>query len=285
MDAVNINIEELEHLLRQAGNLFQDRTAAGQVQTKGIADYVTAVDYAVQQYIQEHLEASYPHIQFLSEEKANQEIDQSGLVWVLDPVDGTTNLIHDYHTSCISLALMGGGEVVLGMIYNPYSKELFQAKKGGGSYLNGERITVSGATHMEESLIAIGTSPYHKEMADENFELFKRLFLDCQDIRRSGSAALDLAHVACGRLEGYFEIGLKIWDFAAGMLLVREAGGSVLDYSGAQADIPAWLITLWRAILRYPVSWRRNTYKIESMPADAAIENERSILCTAAYPV
>lgn len=236
MDAVNINIEELEHLLRQAGNLFQDRTAAGQVQTKGIADYVTAVDYAVQQYIQEHLEASYPHIQFLSEEKANQEIDQSGLGWVLDPVDGTTNLIHDYHTSCISLALMGGGEVVLGMIYNPYSKELFQAKKGGGSYLNGERITVSGATHMEESLIAIGTSPYHKEMADENFELFKRLFLDCQDIRRSGSAALDLAHVACGRLEGYFEIGLKIWDFAAGMLLVREAGGSVLDYSGAQAD-------------------------------------------------
>lgn len=236
MDAVNINIEELEHLLRQAGNLFQDRTAAGQVQTKGIADYVTAVDYAVQQYIQEHLEASYPHIQFLSEEKANQEIDQSGLVWVLDPVDGTTNLIHDYHTSCISLALMGGGEVALGMIYNPYSKELFQAKKGGGSYLNGERITVSGATRMEESLIAIGTSPYHKEMADENFELFKRLFLDCQDIRRSGSAALDLAHVACGRLEGYFEIGLKIWDFAAGMLLVREAGGSVLDYSGAQAD-------------------------------------------------
>lgn len=236
MDAVNVNIEELEHLLRQAGNLFQDRTAAGQVQTKGIADYVTAVDYAVQQYIQERLEASYPHIQFLSEEKANQEIDQSGLVWVLDPVDGTTNLIHDYHTSCISLALMGGREVVLGMIYNPYSKELFQAKKGGGSYLNGERITVSGATQMEESLIAIGTSPYHKEMADENFELFKRLFLDCQDIRRSGSAALDLAHVACGRLEGYFEIGLKIWDFAAGMLLVREAGGSVLDYSGAQAD-------------------------------------------------
>lgn len=236
MDAVNINIEELEHHLRQAGKLFQDRTAAGQVQTKGIADYVTAVDYAVQQYIQEHLEVSYPHIQFLSEEKANQEIDPSGLVWVLDPVDGTTNLIHDYHTSCISLALMGGGEVALGMIYNPYSKELFQAKKGGGSYLNGERITVSGATKMEESLIAIGTSPYHKEMADENFELFKRLFLDCQDIRRSGSAALDLAHVACGRLEGYFEIGLKIWDFAAGMLLVREAGGSVLDYSGAQAD-------------------------------------------------
>lgn len=284
MDAVNINIEELEHLLRQAGNLFQDRTAAGQVQTKGIADYVTAVDYAVQQYIQEHLEASYPHIQFLSEEKANQEIDQSGLVWVLDPVDGTTNLIHDYHTSCISLALMGGGEVVLGMIYNPYSKELFQAKKGGGSYLNGERITVSGATQMEESLIAIGTSPYHKEMADENFELFKRLFLDCQDIRRSGSAALDLAHVACGRLEGYFEIGLKIWDFAAGMLLVREAGGSVLDYSGAQADT-SMVNNIVAGNSEISRLWRRNTYKIESVPADTAIENQRSILCTAAYPV
>ena len=236
MEAAKINVRELQELILQAGELFQDRKAAGHIKTKGAADYVTEVDYAVQQYLRVRLETQYPHIQFLSEEKANQEIDKSGLVWVLDPVDGTTNLIHDYHASCISLALMDSADVVLGIVYNPYSQERFMAQKGVGCYLNGERITVSSAANMEESLIAIGTSPYYKEMAEENFTIFKHLFLDCQDIRRSGSAALDLAYVASGRIDGYFEHSLKIWDFAAGMLLVREAGGSVLDYKGEQAD-------------------------------------------------
>lgn len=235
MEAANINIGKLEEILRQAGDLFQDRNAAGQIKTKGTADYVTEVDYAVQQYIRGRLELLYPHIQFLSEEKTNREIDKSGLVWVLDPVDGTTNLIHDCHASCISLALMDNNDVVIGLIWDPYGREMYTAMKNRGCYLNGKRTFVSQAASMEESLIAIGTSPYCKDMADDNFDLFKRVFSDCQDIRRSGSAALDLAHVACGRLDGYFERGLKLWDFAAGMLLIREAGGSVLDYSGAQA--------------------------------------------------
>lgn len=235
METATINIKELQELLQQAGKLFLDRNAAGHVKAKGVADYVTEVDYTVQQYIRRGLESRYPGIQFLSEEKANQEIDKSGLVWVLDPVDGTTNLIHDYHASCISLALMDSGKVVLGIVWDPYLKEMYSAQKNKGCFLNGKPVTVSQAASMEESLIAIGTSPYQKELADENFEVFKRVFSDCQDIRRSGSAALDLAHVACGRLDGYFERNLKLWDFAAGMLLVREAGGSVLDYSGAQA--------------------------------------------------
>ncbi|CCX66109.1 inositol-1-monophosphatase [Firmicutes bacterium CAG:791] len=228
-----VNVNWLEQLLRNAGKLFQDRTLAGQTREKGVADYVTAVDYEVQQYIRTQLEEQYPRIQFLSEEKSNDDVDRSGLVWVLDPVDGTTNLIHDYQASVISLALMDKGESVLGMIYDPYMNELFLAEKGKGSFCNGRRIHVSRAASMEECLIAIGTSPYYKELAEKNFDLFKRLFMDCQDVRRSGSAARDLAYVACGRLDGYLEQRLKIWDFAAGMLLVREAGGCVRDYQGA----------------------------------------------------
>ena len=231
-----INTEELEALLKKAGKLFADRNAAAHTREKGVADYVTEVDFAVQQFIRRRLEELYPEVQFLSEEKSNEEIDKDGLVWVLDPVDGTTNLIHDYRASVISLALMQKGSVVLGMIYNPYTDELFSAQKGKGSYCNGQKIEVSGAETMEKCLISIGTSPYYKEMAEKNFKVFQAIFKDCQDIRRSGSAALDLAYVACGRIEAYFERNLKIWDYAAGMLLVRESGGQVMDYRGNDAD-------------------------------------------------
>lgn len=235
-----VDVNWLEQLLRSAGKLFQDRTLAVQTREKGVADYVTAVDYEVQQYIRTQLEEKYPHIQFLSEEKSNDDVDRSGLVWVLDPVDGTTNLIHDYQASVISLALMDKGESVLGMIYDPYMNELFLAEKGKGSFCNGRRIHVSRAASMAECLIAIGTSPYYKELAEKNFDLFRRIFMDCQDVRRSGSAARDLAYVACGRLDGYLEQRLKIWDFAAGMLLVREAGGCIRDYQGE--DLGATMI-------------------------------------------
>lgn len=231
-----MNTEELEALLKKAGKLFADRNAAAHTREKGVADYVTEVDFAVQQFIRRRLEELYPEVQFLSEEKSNEEIDKNGLVWVLDPVDGTTNLIHDYRASVISLALMQKGSVELGMIYNPYTDELFSAQKGKGSYCNGQKIEVSGAETMEKCLISIGTSPYYKEMAEKNFKVFQAIFKDCQDIRRSGSAALDLAYVACGRIEAYFERNLKIWDYAAGMLLVRESGGQVTDYRGNDAD-------------------------------------------------
>lgn len=231
-EMADIDIKELQDTLYRAGELFQDRAAAEHTRTKGVADYVTEVDYTVQQFIRSYLGKKYPQIQFLSEEKSNEEIDRNGTVWVLDPVDGTTNLIHDYHASVISLALMHNGIVVMGMIYNPYTEELFYAQKGQGSYCNGRRIEVSKAASMEECLIAIGTTPYYKKVADDNFDIFKAVFKDCQDIRRSGSAALDLAYVACGRLDGYFERNLKIWDYAAGMLIVREAGGNIWNYDG-----------------------------------------------------
>lgn len=229
-----IQPESIKEIILEASCLFEDKQAAAHKETKGVADYVTEVDFSVQKFIRENLAMMYPDIQFMAEEKENADVDWDGLVWVLDPVDGTTNLIHDYRASAISLALLEKGEPIMGFIYHPYLREFYSAEKGKGSFCNGLPIHVSGAETFDESLIAIGTSPYNKHLAQQNFGIFRRVFEKCQDIRRSGSAAIDLAYVAAGRIEGFFEQELKLWDYAAGMLLVREAGGRVLDYEGEE---------------------------------------------------
>lgn len=227
-----IQPETVQKIILEASRLFADRQAAERTKIKGVADYVTDVDFTVQSFIQESLGKLYPEVQFMGEEKDSQEIDLEAPLWALDPVDGTTNLIHDYQASAISLALLEHREPALGFIYHPYLQEMYQAQKGMGSFCNGKRIHVSNAKTLEESLIVIGTSPYEKHMAKELFPIFQRIFEKSQDIRRSGSAAIDLAYVAAGRAEGFFEKNLKLWDYAAGMLLVKEAGGKVFDWNG-----------------------------------------------------
>lgn len=227
-----IDYKLVKQIVRKASKLFTDRESAGRIKEKGMCDFVTAVDEAVQNFIQKELQLLYPDILFMGEESTEASIDMNRLVWVLDPVDGTTNLIHDYKNSAISLALLDKKEVIAGIIYDPYLDEMYFAVKGKGAYLNEQPIHVSNAKSMNESLIAIGTSPYYKNEAADNFKTFEKIYMDCQDIRRTGSAALDLAHIACGRIEGYLEKKLKIWDFAAGALIVREAGGCVFDYEG-----------------------------------------------------
>lgn len=227
-----ILFEEIETVVRKAARYFTDRNEAAKIKEKGAYNYVTAVDETVQSFIQEELRKLYPKIQFMGEEKDNSNIDMEGLIWVLDPVDGTTNLIHDYHYSAISLALLDGGESVIGIVYDPYLDEMYYAKKGKGSYLNGKKIHVSESKKMKDSLISVGTSPYYKDEAEKNFKTFMHIFKDCQDIRRGGCASLDMVHVACGRIDGYVENHLKLWDYAAGTLIIREAGGKVLDYKG-----------------------------------------------------
>ena len=239
---MKIEMEKIKECVIQAGALFADRAAASHTKAKGRADFVTDVDFAVQSFVQSRLKELYPEIGFISEEKDNSREDKK-MTWVLDPVDGTTNLIHGYNASAVSLALLVDGEPVLGLIYNPYKKELFTAEKGRGAFLNGKLIRVSDAACMEESLIAVGTSPYYKEeLTKENFALIQAIYLDAQDIRRSGSAALDLADVACGRTEAYCERRLKIWDYAAGLLLIQEAGGTVIDYHGQAVTKPEMVL-------------------------------------------
>lgn len=230
-----MDITQVKNIILEAGTFLKNREAAGHITVKGAADYVTEVDNQVQNFIEKKLRESYPEIQFLGEEKNNDEIDFSGLVWVLDPVDGTTNLIHDYRKSCISLALMENGQSILGIVYQPYTEEMFFAEKGKGAFLNGKQIYVSKAETIEEGMFAFGTSPYNKEeFAKSNFERAYKVFMASQDIRRSGSAALDLAETAAGRLDGFFEPRLSLWDYAAGRLLVAEAGGVVTNYEGKE---------------------------------------------------
>lgn len=223
-------MDKLIELIKELKDIVLDRASAREVTVKGVADFVTSVDMSVQEFLYPRLKALYPDVQFMSEEKENLDIDMSGKVWILDPVDGTTNLIHDYKMSAVSLALADNGVPVLGIIYNPFTDEIFTAKKGEGAYLNGEKISVTSTAKIENSLISIGTSPYYKYLADEIFNTVKKFYLAAEDIRRSGSAALDLCYIACGRTDGYFERNLKPWDYAAGVVVLREAGGIITDF-------------------------------------------------------
>lgn len=232
-----IQIRKAIDIVRKTRSFFMDEEAVGHFREKGKSDFVTDVDTAVQDFLSQELYAQYPQVQFMGEEKENDTIDFLKPLWILDPVDGTTNLIHGYHHSAVSLAYYENGEAMVGIVYQPYTDDVFYAERGHGAYLNDRRIHVSRAKTLEDSLISIGTSPYYKEWAKINFPIFEKVFHCCQDIRRSGSAALDLAYVACGRLDGFFERFLKPWDYAAGVLLVEEAGGRVIEYEGGEVSI------------------------------------------------
>ena len=221
----------------EAARLMENRSLSRNIREKSSLDYVTGVDTAVQRFLQEHLGALFPDVGFLSEEQESFHWDFRGPLWVLDPVDGTTNLIHDFRHSAISLALIEAGQPQKGIVYSPFSGEMFTAERGGGAFRNGRPILVSGTASMREALLSVGTAPgkRNERGVTKTFERIKRVFAHCQDIRRMGAASLELCYVACGRLDGYFEEHLKPWDYAAGKLIVEEAGGTVCGLDGREA--------------------------------------------------
>ena len=222
-----INIEEILSLILETESIIFDESAISSITEKGAADYVTKVDEGVQNFIQGELSRRYPNIGFMGEESERFCADKAGSYWILDPIDGTTNLIHHYQMSAVSLGLYENGEMTFGAVYNPFSKEMFAAAKGQGAWLNGEPIHTAKTADLAHSLIAFGTSPYEKERAHALFTLFEKIFMCCSDIRCGGSAALSLCYVACGRQDVYLEPNLKPWDYAAGGLIIQEAGGAV----------------------------------------------------------
>ena len=230
------SLQTLTELVHKTRPLILDTENARRITVKGQADFVTQVDTNVQAYLKERLLELDSHIQFMGEENHMNCIDSSRPSWILDPIDGTTNLIYDFRHSGVSLGYYDGSEVTMGVIYNPFTEETFAAAKGQGATLNGQPIRVTDNKALQNSLISLGTSPYDKELAEENFEMFLKIFKHSLDIRRSGSAALDLAYVACGRLDGYVEKNLKPWDFAAGAIILQEAGGKITDLCGQPLD-------------------------------------------------
>ncbi len=203
------------------------------IDTKQASDFVTYVDRESEKIILSTIKNEFPDHYFLAEESV-KDSETGEYRWIIDPLDGTTNFIHGYPVFSVSIALEFRREIILGLIYDPLRNEVFSAEKGKGSYLNGKKIMVSSITDPRESLITTGFPFRKKEMIDPYLRLFKNLFYNVSDIRRAGSAALDLAHLACGRCDGFFEIGLGPWDIAAGTIMIKESGGIVTDFSGGE---------------------------------------------------
>lgn len=193
---------------------------------------VTEYDRRVQALLIDRLSAALPGARFFCEENDRHDDLHAEHVFIIDPIDGTMNFVRGFHHSCISIAYMSRGKVIAAAIYNPYMKEMFTAVSGEGAALNGRPIHVSDEP-LGESVVCCGTSPYRAELADRTFRLVKAAFLAGLDIRREGSAALDLCSVAAGRAGVYFELNLSLWDYAAGMLIVQEAGGVCRTIDGA----------------------------------------------------
>ena len=226
-------INKIGLLVRECGKVIlgADRAKMAIDIKSGVTDLVTEYDKNIQNQLQHGLKGILPDAKFIGEEGSNDELSNDGYSFVVDPIDGTTNFIKDYHMSAISVALLKGREAVGGVVYNPYLDELFSAIKGQGAFCNGERISVSSQP-LSKALVLFGTSPYDKSLFPKTIEVLTGFFNQALDVRRSGSAALDLCAVACGRAELYFELQVSPWDFAAGKLLVEEAGGVVTTVDG-----------------------------------------------------
>lgn len=208
-------------------------------------DFVTEVDHASEKAIIETLLGAYPDHTILGEESGHligggkgpggRAVERDDNVWIIDPLDGTTNFIHGLPQYAISIALMQRGQVTQAVVYDPTRDELFTASRGAGAFLNDRRIRVSKRHKLEESLIGTGFPYRNIDFIDEYLEIFRSLSERAAGIRRPGAAALDLAYVACGRFDAFFEMGLSPWDVAAGSLLISEAGGLIGDFQG-EAD-------------------------------------------------
>jgi myo-inositol-1(or 4)-monophosphatase len=202
----------------------------------GHFNLVTNIDKEVENLIVGKIKKSFPTHTIVAEESGIHK-KESHHEWFIDPIDGTTNFAHNYPSFCISIAYMKDSELQIGLVKNPSSGELFSAIKRKGARLNGKKISVSSIKKLSESLLVTGFPQETKKSKLSNFERFKNLTLNTHGVRRAGSAALDLCNVAAGRLEGYWEEKLSPWDVAAGVLILKEAGGKITNYKNGKYDI------------------------------------------------
>ncbi len=217
---------------REAGAVLRKRFGqAHQIMKKGEIDLVTEADLKSESLILEIISSHFPGDNILSEETGDKN-KRSARTWIVDPLDGTTNFAHGFPFFCVSIALEVDQKLVVGAVYNPYIDELFQAAGGRGATLNGQPIRVSTTENIGDALLATGFPYDIHQRSDDVLDLFRKMVLVAQGVRRAGSAALDLCYVAAGRLDGFWEQSLKPWDTAAGCVILKEAGGILSTYSG-----------------------------------------------------
>ena len=198
------------------------------IENKSINDFVSEVDKTAEKAIINEIKKAFPKHSILAEE-SGKTLGDDDFLWIIDPLDGTTNYLHGFPQYAVSIALLEKGVTTHAVIYDPFKEELFTASKGEGAYLNNERIRVTISNGLEETLIGTGFPFKHPQHLDCYLDTFKAILPHVSDIRRAGAAALDLAYVASGRFDGYFHNKINIWDIAAGVLIVNEAGGKVND--------------------------------------------------------
>lgn len=230
---INIAVEAA----RSGGNIIMramKRMDTVKITEKKPNDFVTEVDQRVEQAIIDVIKKAYPSHAILGEE-SGELMGNSEYQWIIDPIDGTRNFIHGFPHFAISIALAHKGKIEHGVIYDPLRQELFTATRGKGAQLNERKIRVGARKRLEECLLGTGFAYRHTDKDNPvPLHVFNTIQTTCGDIRRAGAATLDLAYVACGRLDGFWEMGLQLWDIAAGILLVKEAGGIVSDFDGGE---------------------------------------------------
>ena len=220
-------IHQIEALARQAGKMMLSFRDAAIHQKEGHFNFVTDADVAVQQFLKKELLPLVPGSRFYAEEQENDLLTDDP-TFIVDPIDGTLNFMRHRNASAVSICLAEHRQPRIGVVYNPYADEMFSAEKGKGAFLNGRPIHASNAG-FDSAMVAFGTSPYDAELARRTMKAALRFLLEAGDLRRSGSACLDLCDVACGRADVFFELRLRPWDVAAGALMVWEAGGEYIS--------------------------------------------------------
>ena len=222
-------------VIKEGGEIILSARHIGETVTakEGSGNFVTAYDKKVQAFLFKRLGELLPEAVFVGEEEEKHPDISKGYAFIIDPIDGTMNFMKGYRRSTISVGLLKDGIPCAGIVYNPYADEIFSAIRGKGAFLNGWKIHVM-EENLSEQLVLFGTSPYNQELYQKAFQTCYALFQKCPDIRRSGSAAIDLCDVACGRAGLYFELLLSPWDYAAGALILAEAGGKAVTPEGKE---------------------------------------------------
>ena len=231
---LNQIINQVIDVSKEAGQFIRQERKTfdpDKIEYKGLNDLVSYVDKTAEQKIVAGLEKIFPEAGFITEEKTQNRLGER-YNWVIDPLDGTTNFIHGLPTFSVSIALQEYDEPVLGVVYEVNQDECFYAHKEDAAYLNGRVIKVSNIPTVEESLLATGFPYYDFTKQEAYIRMFAELMRNCHGIRRIGSAAVDLAYTACGRFEGFYEYNLNAWDIAAGIVIVKQAGGQVVNFTG-----------------------------------------------------